>query len=74
MISKVLSVKLQKVLPDLPCSQQTAYVKSRHTGESGILIFVIEISKIEKLKSFLITMNIEKGFDSLNHDFLLATL
>lgn len=52
----------------------TAYLKSRHIGESGILIFVIEISKIEKFESFLITINIEKAFDSLNHDFLFATL
>ena len=38
MISKALSEKLNKVLPDLISSQQMAYVKNRHIGESGRLI------------------------------------
>ena len=33
-ISKPLSEKLEKVLPDLISSQQTAYVMNRHIGES----------------------------------------
>ena len=38
MISKILSEKLKKVLPDLISSQQTVYVKNRHIDESGRLI------------------------------------
>ena len=69
-ISKALSEKLKNVLPDLISSQQTAYVKSRHIGESGRLISdVIEIAKIKKLDGFLVAMDIEKPFDSLDHDF-----
>ena len=74
-ISKALSEKLKKVLPDLISSQQTAYVKNRHIGESGRLISdVIEIAKIKKLDGFLVAMDIEKAFDSLDHDFLILTL
>ena len=47
-MSKALSEKLRKVLPDLISSQQTAYVKNRHIGESGRLISVIEIAKIKE--------------------------
>ena len=48
-ISQALSEKLKKVLPDLICSQQTAYVKSRDIGECGRLISdIIEIAKIKK--------------------------
>ena len=48
-ISKALSEKLKKVLPDLISSQQTAYVKNRHIGESERLISdIIEIAKIKK--------------------------
>ena len=73
--SKTLSEKLKKVLPDLISSQQTAYVKNRHIGESGRLISdVIEIAKIKKLDGFLVAMDIEKAFDSLDHDFLILTL
>ena len=47
-ITKTLSEKLEKVLPDLQqTSQQTTYVTNRHIGESGRLISdVIEIAKI----------------------------
>ena len=51
------------------------YVENRHIGESGRLISdVIEIAKIKKLDGFLVAMDIEKAFDSLDHDFLILTL
>ena len=74
-ISKALSEKLKKVLPDLISSQQTAYVKNRHIGESGRLISdVIEIAKITKIEVFLVTMDTEKDFDSLDHKLLISAL
>ena len=73
--SKVLSEKLKKVLPDLISTQQTAYVKNRHIGEGGRLISdIIEIARLKKLEGFLVTMDIEKAFDSLDHNFLISTL
>ena len=52
-ISKALSEKLRKVLPDLISSQQTAYVKNRHTAENGRLVFdIIKIAKIKKSRRF----------------------
>ena len=67
-ISKALSEKLTKVLPDLIFLQQTVYVKNRHIDESGRLISdVIEIAKIKKLEGFLVAMDIEKAFDSLDN-------
>ena len=74
-ISKALSEKLKEVLSDLISSQQAAYVKNRHIGESGRLISdIIEITKIRKIGGFLVTMDIEKVFDSLDHNFLISTL
>ena len=74
-ISKALSEKLKKVLPDLISSQQTAYVKSRYIGESRRLISdIIEIAKIIRIESFLVTMDIEKAFESLDHKFLFYAL
>ena len=59
-ISKALSEKLKKVLPDLISSQQTAYVKNRHIGESGGLISdITEIAKIKKIEDFSVTMDIK---------------
>ena len=52
-ISKSLSEKVKNFLPDLISSQQTAYVKNRHIGESGRLIpDVIEIAKIKNWTVF----------------------
>ena len=73
-ISKVLLEKLKEVLPDLISLLQTAYVKIRHIGESGRLISdMIEITKIRDIKGFLVTTDIEKAFDSLDHNFLIST-
>ena len=48
-ILKSVSEKLKKVLPDVISSQETPYVKNRHTGESGKLVCdMIEIAKIKK--------------------------
>ena len=74
-ISKALSDKPKKILPDLICSQKTANVKKRHIGESGRLISdVTEITKIKKLKGVLVAMDIEKIFDLLDHNNLISTL
>ena len=72
--SKALSEKSKEVLSDLISSQQTTYVKNRHIGESGKLISdVTEITKTKNI-GFLVTMDIEKAFDSLDHNFLIYTL
>ena len=52
-----------------------AYVKNRHIGEGGRLIsHIIEIARLKKLEGFFVTMDIEKSFDSLNHNFLISKL
>ena len=74
-ISKALWEELKNVLPDLISSQQTACVKNRLIGERGRLISnVIEVAKIKKLEGFLVAVDIEKAFDSLDHNFLILTL
>ena len=51
------------------------YVKNKHIGESGrIISHITEIARLKKLKGFLVTMDIEKAFDSLDHNFLIFIL
>ena len=72
---KAISNKLKTVLPTLISSQQTAHVKNRFIGESGRLISdIIEISGCFNITGFLVTMDIEKAFDSLDHSFLISVL
>ena len=74
-LSKTISNKLKGVLPMLTSSQQIAYVKNRFIVESGRLIYdITEISDWFNIEGFLVTMDIEKSFDSLDHDFLCSVL
>ena len=74
-MSKAISNKLKTALPTLISSQQIAFVKNRFIGESGRLISsIIEISGCFNITGFLVTMDIEKAFDSLDHRFLISVL
>ena len=55
--------------------QQTGYVENRFIDESGRLIAdITEIMDILNKEGFLVTMDIEKVFDSLDHTFLISVL
>ena len=75
-ISKVLSTRTKGVLfPYLISSNQTAYVKNRFISESGRVISdILEIAKTLGLEGFLVTIYIEKAFDSVNHCYLFHIL
>ena len=56
-------------------NEQTVYVKERFICETGRLISdVIEVSDVFNIDGFLVTMDIKKTFDSLNHYFVLIVL
>ena len=72
-ISKALTSRIKKVLPNLNSPQQTAYVGNRFIGESGRLIAdIIVITDVINIEGFLVTMDIEKAFDSLDHTFAIS--
>ena len=74
-ISKALASTLKKVLPNLISPQQTAYVENRFIGERGRFIAdIIEITDVLNKEGFLVTMDIEKAFDSLDHTFVISVL
>ena len=73
-LSKAFAAKLKPILPSIS-SNQTSYVEKRCISESCRLISdIIEISCNENIPGFLVTMDLEKAFGSLNHDFLLCVL
>ena len=74
-LSKDISNKLKTALPTLISSQQTVYVKNWFIGESGRMIsHIIENSGCFNITDYLVTMDIEKAFDSLDHNFLISLL
>ena len=66
---------MKSVRPCLISSDQTAYVKGRFISEGGRLISnVLEICDKLQIRGFLMTVDIEKAFDSINHCFLIKVL
>ena len=75
LVSKALVVHLKKVLSSLITQLQTTYVQNRCISETGRLISdILEITDTINLTGYLVTIDIEKVFDTLNHSFLMAVL
>ena len=72
-ISKSLASRFLPVLPTIISPDQTAYVKG--IGKSIRLISdILESSKILNVPGFMLTVDLQKAFDSIDHEFLLACL
>ena len=66
---------MKHALPELICSNQTAYVTNWCISENGRLICdVTEMCDILDIAGYLVTVDIVKVSDSLDHDFLLSVL
>ena len=67
---------MKKVLPNLTSSKQTAYVTQRCINKSGrkLISDLFGVTKKMKVKGYLLTIDLEKAFDLLEHTFLISTL
>ena len=73
--SKSLAIRIKEFLPQLVDCDQTAYVEGRNIGESIRLIDnLLEYADKENLDGLIFAADIEKVFDSIECNFLLATL
>ena len=73
-LSRTLAKRLKEVIYKIVCSNQTAYLKDRFIGEGVRLISdILEIKEDLQMEGFLLTIDFQKAFDSLNHNFLLET-
>ena len=72
---KALSERLKNALTNLISTQQTAYIKNRFIWEGGRLISdIVNICDRNNIGGYLVTVDIEKVFDSLDHKFILVIL
>ena len=75
LLSKTLAERLKRILPSIILHNQTAYVANRFIGESIRLISdLFEITQTLDIEGYLLTIDIEKAFDSVDHPFLFAVL
>ena len=73
--SKALSFRLRQVLPNLINFDQTGYVKGRFIGESIRLIDdILYPTEQENIDGVQFAADIEKAFDSVEHNFVFASL
>ena len=74
-MSKTLSKCLKNVLPSLISDNQSTYVYGKYISEGGCLIAdVLQITNMLKLNVMLVTVDTQKTFDSVNHQFLTLAL
>ena len=75
LITNVFASRLTSVTSTIVNESQLAYINNRFISESGRLISdVLEIAKSLDIKELLMTVDIEKAFDPINHSFLMYTL
>ena len=69
-LNKALAKKLKKVLSTIVNANQTAYVEGRFIGEATRLISdILEVSKECNIPGYMVLMDVEKAFDSMDHGF-----
>ena len=73
-LSKVLAKRLKEVLGEIIHHDQVGYIKDRNIGEAVRLIDDMLFHSIDQNIGFLVTVDFEKAFDSVSHDFLFKAL
>ena len=74
-LSKSIAIRIKKIIRTVVSNDQTAYVPGRHIGESVRLISdLLEYTDTHDIPGFMITADIEKAFDSIEHNFIVAAL
>ena len=73
--SKVLALRVKKVLPQIIHNDQTGYVEGRQIFESiRVIQDIMEITNTQNIPAILLLIDFEKAFDSLEWDFLHEAL
>ena len=74
-LTKLLSIRLQKVIPNLVSEDQVGYIKGRQLGENcRKIIDIFENTENKVDPGFALFLDFEKAFDTVSWDFLFDTL
>ena len=71
--AKTLANRLKNYLGELINSDQSGFLKGRNIGSNIRLIMdVIEYTEINDIPGAILLLDIQKAFDSVNHDFVFV--
>ena len=74
-ISKVIAVRVENVLPNIIHHNQTGYVKDCYIGETVRSIFnIMEFTDHENIPGILIFIDFKKAFDTIEWHYLFDCL
>ena len=73
--TKVIAIRMEKVLPKIIHSSQTGYVKGRYIGESIRTISdIMSFTKTQNIPGLAVFLDFEKAFDSIEWNYLQKCL
>ena len=73
-LSKVLANRIKEVLGEIIHHDQVGYIKDRNIGEAVRLIDDMFFYSQNQTNGFLVAVDFEKAFDSVDHEFLFHVL
>ena len=73
--TKVIAKRMENVLPNIIGDHQTAFIKGRYIGENIRLVEdILDYTNQNHIPGMLLFADLEKAFDSVEWNFLMATL
>ena len=74
-MTKVLAIKIAKVMPKIIHHNQVGYVQGRNISENlRALLDIMEYTKLHDIPGLMVSLDFKKAFDSLEWDFMLKIL
>ena len=70
----MLAKRIKEVLNEIIHHDQVGYIKNRNIGEAVRLIDDLLFDSLNRTNGFLVTVDFEKVFDSVSHEFLFEAL
>ena len=74
-LSKVLATRIKRVIHKLISNEQSAYVPGRHITDANRSVSdLLYYADQNNPDGYLVSVNMEKAFDSVDHTFIISTL
>ncbi len=74
-LTKALADRLQVALKEIISHDQTGYIKGRYIGENiRVIDDIINYTSVFNIKGFMLMLDFEKAFDTVNIQFLIKAL